>query len=332
MDFGLVRVTFSVGDLVNPGAVDAHMAAPGATVLPVRFAIERASVGTADEPDTDALTAFAAWTAAVAAASGAEAVPDDGPVGPATCLLAAVRGAVAATPVRRLSEVVYGGLVLETGSPMGPRVVSGGAAAHARVAGRTAAFHAARSAAMADADRLLADPDVDRALMELMGAAPDDEDMRSGVGSLLTDVLCAAYACAVLVDVLPRGILVAGLAPVLTAVAPVPRLEFGPALAAQVRDRLGGLGTTELAWLANEPFDPDAVGAVLTAALLAGADCPPWEQVLAGTRTAASARALGPRWAASLRRTLVDLARAVAYPQVPGADRLTALLPGGRAA
>ncbi|RBY82480.1 hypothetical protein DQ238_04090 [Geodermatophilus sp. TF02-6] len=94
-----------------------------------------------------------------------------------------------------------------------------------------------------------------------------------------------------------------------------------------MRARPGGLDRWTLAWLAEAEFDADAVGAVLVAAILAGADAPPWDQLLAGTPTAAAARALGPQWARSIRRTLTDLARAVAYPHAPGADRLLDLLP-----
>lgn len=328
MDFGLVRVTFTVGDPVIPAAVDAFAVASGATVLPVRFALERAPSRVEAEPDAEALALIAAWTADVVASSGAGAWADDGSTGPAGGLLAAVRAAVAAASHRQLTELFYGVLVLDSGTPMGPRRILAGAVAHARVAGRNAAVEVARSLGTADAERLMADPDVDRELMEFMHARPDEERMRGGIHSLLSDGLEVAYACAVLVDVLPHGILSAGLAPVLSAVAPIPQQQFSAEVSRRVRARLGRLSQVELAELANLEFDADAVGAVLAAALLAGADAPPFEQLLAGTRTAASARSLGPRWHAALQRALTDLARAVAYPDAPGADRLTAHLPG----
>ena len=347
MDFGLARVDFTVGNPTPATSLEANLAAPGARVLPIRYAPHRTPRHRGGDVDAAAAAAIVGWAEAITSASGdastgtaGRGAPawDTSPgqrFGPATPVVGALRAAVLAAGPGQLADLAVFGMLLETGSPLPARVVLGATAAFGRVAGRDAAIVAARDAANADATDLLALPAVDSELLDLLGEtpwSPDAERSRHAIGSLVTHVLAAAYTAAATADVLRGDVLTAGLSPVLTAVSSgrVERLWFPADVRAAVRARLADLDQTDLHRLAAAVAgDEDAVTAVQVAALLAGSDCPPVEELLAGTPTLAAVTAAADgdtQVADELASALADVARALAHPEVFGASRLTGLL------
>lgn len=278
-DAGTAAVKFLFGDPCAPDTLDAFEVPPGATVIPIRWSLERSPQGalTGFDPDahTEALDAYcdivaeldAGRVAALPARWQPQPVENvsfaaDQPLGPATALVLARAAQVATAERDTLVEFLH--LAMVAGHAVSPRHVLALTASAARPVGRSEAIQATLDAAEQLTHLLTRDPQrvpAWRAVLDQF-TGPDatraEWDRFAEVGeSVLRHAVAALLCTEVVADVSDAETITAGYGPWLAAYSDNPIASPGPAWDAPtacsqaVRDLLAGLTKPELLALAD---------------------------------------------------------------------------------
>jgi hypothetical protein len=307
-DAGAARVVFIVGAAVEPDAVEAYQVPPGATVLPLRWQLEREPVGrpgeVADEElcraDLAALlatippsaTAPAGWRRPTANASFRHAQP----YGPLTPLVLAQGIAIAtASPVQLVDFITR---QLDTESSVGPRNILAITAAIARTVGRVQAVAAARKAAEGLVTDVRGRGTPTRRWCDVLAitgfTADETPQLHTGLSGALLDGTQAVLTLRAVDDVADQPTRLAGFGPWLAAMSPSGMvagpdwLASAPVLAT-VRRLLGGLEPWEVQLLSQTYLAArdDWGGLPMRLrgwAVTSPAGAPPASELLRGTR------------------------------------------------